>query len=67
MTTGERLASCVATAERLHSDLTIFALEAEDASVKEMFQRMAVQVEDMLPRLKGRLSHIEEEGISWKK
>lgn len=67
MTTGERLTRCVATAERLHSDLTIFALEVEDASVKEMFQRMASQVEDILPRLKGRLSHIEEEGVSWKR
>ncbi len=61
MTVKTRLEKTIADAESLSSQLKNHALETEQPDVSEMFSSMSEQIEEMLPRLKGRLAHIKDE------
>ncbi|NMB02403.1 MAG: DUF1657 domain-containing protein [Firmicutes bacterium] len=61
MTTREIIEEAIANAEILAGQLKTCALDTDAPSVKDMYNIMSQQVEDMIPRLRGRLGHITEE------
>ncbi|MGB4140327.1 MAG: DUF1657 domain-containing protein [Limnochordia bacterium] len=61
MTVKTRLEKTIADAESLCGQLKNHALETEQPDVSDMFASMSQQIEEMIPRLKGRLAHIKDE------
>ncbi|NLY10328.1 MAG: DUF1657 domain-containing protein [Firmicutes bacterium] len=61
MTVKRQLEQVIANAETLSGQLKSFALETMDDSVKQMYKEMSTRLDEMLPHLKGRLSHIMDE------
>lgn len=61
MTVKTQLEKTILTAESLCSQLKNHALETEVPSVVKMYEHMHGQVEDILPKLKGRLGHVKDE------
>ena len=61
MTVKTRLEQTVAGAYSLAGQLKSCALDTDIPAVQEMYNRMAMQVEEMIPRLQGRLEHVEKE------
>ncbi|NLM25961.1 MAG: DUF1657 domain-containing protein [Firmicutes bacterium] len=61
MTVKTQLEKTILTAQDLCSQLKYHALETEVPAVVEMYERMHQQVEDIIPRLKGRLAHVKDE------
>jgi len=61
MTVKNKLEKTIADAQSLSSQLKHHALETEQEAVSEMFSEMSAQIDAMIPRLKGRLSHIQDE------
>lgn len=61
MTVKTQLEKTILTAQDLASQLKHHALETEVSAVSEMYNRMHQQVDEIIPRLKGRLSHVKDE------
>ncbi len=61
MTTKTTIEQTVAGAHSLAGQLKSCALDTEVPAVKEMYNRMAQDVEDMIPKLQGRLKHVQKE------
>ncbi|NLM70307.1 MAG: DUF1657 domain-containing protein [Firmicutes bacterium] len=61
MTVKTRLEKTIADAQSLSSQLKQHALETEQPAVSEMFESMSQTVDEMIPRLKGRLGHVKDE------
>ncbi|MDI9441500.1 MAG: DUF1657 domain-containing protein [Firmicutes bacterium] len=61
MTTKTRIEEAVAGAHSLVGQLKACALDTDVPSVKAMYNEMAQQVEDIIPKLQGRLGHVEKE------
>ncbi|HKM17943.1 MAG TPA: DUF1657 domain-containing protein [Limnochordia bacterium] len=61
MTVKTRLEKTIADAESLSSQLKNHALETGHPDVSEMFTSMSQKIEEILPRLKGRLEHVKDE------
>ena len=65
MTTKTRIEQTVAGAQSLAGQLKSCALDTDVPSVKNMYNAMALQVEDMIPKLQGRLEHVKKEEPSY--
>ncbi len=61
MTTKTRIEQTVAGAQTLVGQLKSCALDTDVPSVREMYNRMAQQVEVIIPKLQGRLEHVKKE------
>ncbi len=61
MTTKTRIEEVIANAEMLAGQLKACALDTEVPTMKEMYNIMSQQVEEMIPRLRGRLGHVVSE------
>ena len=61
MTTKHRIEETIANAEILAGQLKTCALDTDAPSVKEMYNIMSQQVEDIIPKLQGRLGHLERD------
>ncbi|NMA61473.1 MAG: DUF1657 domain-containing protein [Firmicutes bacterium] len=61
MTTKTRIEQTVAGAQSLAGQLKSCALDTDVPAVKNMYNAMAQQVEDMIPKLQGRLEHVKQE------
>ncbi len=61
MTTKTRIEQTVAGAQSLVGQLKSCALDTDVQSVKDMYNQMAQQVEDIIPKLQGRLGHVKQE------
>lgn len=61
MTTRTRIEQMVAGAQTLVGQLKTCAMDTDVPAVKEMYNGMAQQIEDMIPKLQGRLEHVQKE------
>ena len=61
MTTKSRIEETIAHAEILSGQLRTCALDTEMESVRKMYEEMWQQVEELIPRLRGRLDHVQDE------
>ncbi|NLL42389.1 MAG: DUF1657 domain-containing protein [Firmicutes bacterium] len=61
MTTRTRIEQTVAGAQTLVGQLKTCAMDTDVPAVKEMYNGMAQQIEDMIPKLQGRLEHVQKE------
>lgn len=61
MTTKARLEQTVAGAHSLVGQLKTCAMDTDVPAVQNMYHDMAQQVEDMIPKLQGRLKHVQKE------
>lgn len=61
MTTKSRIEQTVAGAQSLVGRLKSCAMDTDVPAVKEMYDGMAQQIEDMIPKLQGRLRHVQKE------
>jgi hypothetical protein len=61
MTTKNRIEEAIAQAELLAGQLKICALDTDVPSVREMYNSMSQQVEEIIPKLRGRLGHVVKE------
>ncbi|HHU61366.1 MAG TPA: DUF1657 domain-containing protein [Natronincola sp.] len=61
MTTKSRIEQTVAGAHSLAGQLKSCAIDTDVPAVKDMFNTMAQDVEDMIPKLQGRLKHVGKE------
>ncbi|NLJ79786.1 MAG: DUF1657 domain-containing protein [Firmicutes bacterium] len=61
MTTKTRIEQTVAGAQSLVGQLKSCALDTDVPAVKDMYNNMAKQVEEIIPTLRGRLGHVKDE------
>ncbi|MCK9525322.1 MAG: DUF1657 domain-containing protein [Limnochordia bacterium] len=61
MTTKTRVEQTVAEAHSLVGQLKTCAMDTDVPAVKDMYDGMAQQIEDMIPKLQGRLRHVQKE------
>ncbi|MDI9439922.1 MAG: DUF1657 domain-containing protein [Limnochordia bacterium] len=61
MTTKNRLEEVIANAQMLAGQLKTCALDTDVPSVREMYNSMSQQVEEIIPKLRGRLGHVVSE------
>lgn len=61
MTTKNRIEEAIAQAELLAGQLKTCALDTDVPSVREMYNSMSQQVEEIIPKLRGRLGHVVKE------
>ena len=61
MTVKTRIEQTVAGAQSLAGQLKTCALDTDAPAVKDMYCQMAEQIEDMIPKLQGRLTHVQKE------
>lgn len=61
MTTKSRIEQTVAGAHSLAGQLKSCAMDTDVPAVQEMYNGMAQQIEDMIPKLQGRLKHVQKE------
>jgi hypothetical protein len=61
MTTKSRIEQTVAGAHSLAGQLKTCAMDTDVPAVQEMYNGMAQQIEDMIPKLQGRLKHVQKE------
>ncbi len=66
MTTKTKIEETIAGAQLLAGQLKTCALDTDVASVQEMYNRMAQQVEDIIPKLRGRLGFVGKEEPQYK-
>ena len=61
MTTKSRIEQTVAGAHSLAGQLKTCAMDTDVPAVQEMYNGMEQQIEDMIPKLQGRLKHVQKE------
>ncbi|HHT42161.1 MAG TPA: DUF1657 domain-containing protein [Firmicutes bacterium] len=61
MTTKSKIEEVIANAEVLAGQLKTCALDTDVPAVKEMFNTMSQEVENIIPKLRGRLGHVVSE------
>ena len=61
MTTKRKIEEVIANAEVLAGQLKTCALDTDVPAVKEMFNTMSQEVENIIPKLRGRLGHVVSE------
>ncbi|NLM41472.1 MAG: DUF1657 domain-containing protein [Firmicutes bacterium] len=61
MTSKNRIEEVIANAEMLAGQLKTCALDTDVPAVREMYNSMSQQVEEMIPKLRGRLGHVVSE------
>ena len=61
MTTKTRIEQTVAGAHSLAGQLKSCAMDTDVPAVQDMYNGMAQQIEDMIPKLQGRLKHVQKE------
>ncbi len=61
MTTKSKIEEVIANAEVLAGQLKTCALDTDVPAVKEMFNTMSQEVENIIPKLRGRLGHVVRE------
>ena len=61
MTTKKRIEQTVAGAQSLVGQLKTCAMDTDVPAVQDMYNEMAHQIEDMIPKLQGRLRHVQKE------
>jgi len=61
VTTKNKIEEAIANAEMLAGQLKSCALDTDVPAVREMYNRMSQQVEEMIPKLRGRLGHVVSE------
>lgn len=61
MTTKIRIEETIAGAQVLAGQLKNQALDTEVPAVKEMYHALAAQVEEIIPKLQGRLGFVKKE------
>lgn len=66
MTVGTQMEQVIANSESVLASLKIFALETQDQNVKQMFQNITKQQQDVVDNLQARLQYIQEEEPQYK-
>ena len=66
MTVGTKMQQTIANCESVLANLKIFALETQDQNVKQMFQNITQQQQDVVDNLQARLQYIQEEEPQYK-
>lgn len=66
MTVGTQMQQTIANCESVLANLKIFALETQDQNVKQMFQNITQQQQDVVDNLQARLQYIQEEEPQYK-
>ena len=61
MTTKRQIEQTVAGAHSLVGQLQTCAMDTDVPAVKDMYSDMADQITDMIPKLQGRLRHVQKE------
>ncbi len=61
MTTKTRIEQTVAGAHSLAGQLKSCAMDTDVPAVQDMYNGMVQQIEDMIPKLQGRLKHVQKE------
>ncbi|HHT90801.1 MAG: hypothetical protein QM451_05455 [Bacillota bacterium] len=61
MTVKTQIEEIVAGAHTLAGQLKTCALHTDVPAVKDMYNEMAGQIEDMIPKLEGRRAHVQKE------
>jgi len=60
MTVASRLKQTIAAAEGVGANLKSFSLETDDENMSKAFNDLAAEVDDIVAKLKGRLTHIQD-------
>lgn len=66
MTVGTKVAQTIASCESVLANLHSFSLEAGDQAVKQLYQNLAVQQQQILDSLKARQKFIESQEPQYK-
>lgn len=66
MTVATQIQQTIANGESVLASLKTFALETEDQNVKQMFQNITLQQQDVVDNLQARLQYIQEEEPQYK-
>ena len=66
MTVGTQLQQAIASSESVAASLKSFALETEDQNMKQTFQQLADQQQQISDSLNNRLQYIQQEEPQYK-
>jgi len=66
MTVGTQIQQTIANCESALASLKTFALETQDQNVKQMFQNITLQQQNVVDNLQARLQYIQEEEPQYK-
>lgn len=66
MTVGTQMQQTIANSESVLASLKTFALETQDQNVKQMFQNLSEQQQNIVDNLNTRLQYIQEEEPQYK-
>lgn len=61
MPTGTKLHQCLTSCESVYADLQSFVLETENPQAKQLYQRLANDMQGITTQLRARVNEVERE------